>query len=204
MMRSGPSGALGQWLLDVALIVWTAAWVFMGVTVGHEVRGLGELGGTVNRLGSAVTEVGGVLGELPLIGGELAGAADQITQAGREAVASADTARASARRVGVLLGMSIALIPSSPVLLLYLPRRMALRRERRALKQALAAGRTAELDRLLAERAVIHLPYSRLRRVSADPYRDLRDGRYTALADAELERFRVMPPRTPTPERMAR
>jgi hypothetical protein len=50
----------------------------------------------------------------------------------------------------VLLGISIALIPSAPVLLLYLPRRLAVARERRALTRALSGGRTPELDELLA------------------------------------------------------
>lgn len=191
MLRSGPSGARAQALLDVALILWTAAWLWMGFTVGHEVRGLGELSGTVDRLGRAVVDVGGVIGELPLIGDQVAGPADEIAGAGREAVASAGDARENARSVGLLLGISIALIPSSPVLLFYVPRRIALARERRALARATSAGRTPELDRLLAERAVVHLPYHRLRQVSADPYGDLRGGRHKKLADAELEWFGV-------------
>jgi hypothetical protein len=193
MLRSGPAGVRAQALLDVALVLWTVAWVWMGVTVGHEVRGLGELSGTVDRLGRAVIAVGGVVAELPLVGDRVAGAAGEITGAGRNAVASAGEARESARSVGLLLGISIALIPSSPVLLLYLPRRLALARERRALRLALIGGRTPELDRLLAERAVIHLPYHRLRQVSEDPYGDLCAGRHRPLADAELRRFGVPP-----------
>jgi hypothetical protein len=193
MLRSGPSGVRAQALLDVALILWTAAWLWMGITVGREVRGLGELSGTVDRLGRAVTTVGGVVAELPLVGDQVAGPAEEITGAGRDAVASASEARENARDVGLLLGISIALIPSSPVLLFYLPRRLALARERRALRRAIAAGRTPGLDRLLAERAVIHIPYHRLRQVSEDPVGDLRDGRHAALADAELEWFGVVP-----------
>jgi hypothetical protein len=118
-----------------------------------------------------------------------------VEAAGRDAVASAREARSSARRVGVLLGISIALIPTTPVLLLYVPRRLRVARERRALTAAVAAGRTPALDELLAERAALHLPYHRLRRVSADPQDDLRRGRHAALADAELARFGVRPPR---------
>jgi hypothetical protein len=194
MPRSGPSGSRAQVFIDLALIVWSVAWVWMGITVAQEVRGLGELSGTVNRLGQAIAEVGGLLGELPLIGDEVAGPAGEITAAGENAVASADEVRSSARTVGTLLGISIALIPTSPVLLLYLPRRIALARERRALTRAVAAGRTQELDAVLAERAVIHLPYRRLRRVSDDPSGDLRSGRHEALADAELEWYGVSPP----------
>jgi hypothetical protein len=193
MLRSGPSGVRAQALLHVALALWSAAWICMGVTVGHEVRGLGELNGTVERLGRAVTDVGGVIGALPLVGERAAGPAEEISGAGRDAVASAGEARSNARSVGLLLGISIALIPSSPVLLLYIPRRISLARERRALKRAVLRGRSPELDRLLAERALFHLPYHRLRKVSDDPAGDLRNGRHGALADAELEWFGVLP-----------
>jgi hypothetical protein len=175
----------------------------MGVTVAHEVRGLAELSGTVDRLGGAVAEVGDVIGGLPLIGEEVAGPAGEITAAGENAVASADEARASARTVGLLLGISIALIPTSPVPLLYLPRRIALARERRALTRALIEGRTPELDQTLAERAVAHLPFRRLSRVSEDPCGDLRSGRHEALADAELAWFGVTAP-APRRQRMPR
>ncbi|MGI8781825.1 MAG: hypothetical protein ACR2L8_16940 [Solirubrobacteraceae bacterium] len=191
MIRSGRGWTHRQVLVDAALVLWMAAWLWMGLTVGREVRGIGELSGTVSRLGQAVMEVGGLMSDLPLIGDQVDAPAEAVNEAGREAVASAREARGSANRVGVLLGISIALIPSSPVLLLYLPRRLAVARERRALTRALAGGRTPELDELLAERAVIHLPYHRLRRVSADPRGDLRDGRHAALADAELEWFGV-------------
>ena len=80
------------------------------------------------------------------------------------------------------------------MLLLYLPRRVALAHERRALTREAAAGRTPELDAMLAQRAVIHLPYRRLRRVSDDPSGDLRSGRHEALADAELEWYGVIAP----------
>lgn len=51
MPRSGRSGVRAQAFLDVALILGTATWLWMGVTVAHKVRGLAELSGTVDRLG---------------------------------------------------------------------------------------------------------------------------------------------------------
>ena len=174
-------------ILDFTLLLWTIAWVWMGISVGREVRGLAELSDTAGRSGAAVAEVGEVIAGLPLIGDQATNAAEGVATAGRDAVVAAEGARSSARRVGTLLGVSIALIPTSPVLLLYVPGRIAMRRERRALRASLAAGRTADLDRLLAERAVTHLPYRRLRRVTNDPGAALRRGDHSALADAELE-----------------
>jgi hypothetical protein len=180
------TGARPTVLLDVALLAWTAAWIWMGITVGQEVRGLTELSDTAARSGAAVAEVGDLVAGLPLIGDEATGAADDVATAGRDAVAAAGGARESARRLGVLLGLSIAVIPISPVLLLYVPARIAMHRERRTLRAALARGRTADLDRLLAERAVTHLPYHRLRRAAHDPGAALRRGEFAALADEEL------------------
>jgi hypothetical protein len=194
MVRTRRPGARAQIAIDLALALWTAGWLWMGVAVAREVRGIGEVGDTVSRLGTAMTEVGTLVAALPLIGGEVAEPAAAVSDAGREAVASARGARSSANRVSVMLGVSIALIPSSPVLLLYVPRRVALQRERRALRRAISGGRSPELDELLAERAVVHLPYHRLRRVSADPRGDLRDGHHAALADAELAWFGVLEP----------
>jgi hypothetical protein len=64
-------------------------------------------------------------------------------------------------------------------------------RERRQLTRALAGGREPWLDEVLARRALVHLPYHRLRELSDDPVADVRAGRHAALAAAELEWFGV-------------
>lgn len=184
-----------QLALDSALVLWTVAWVWMGFAVAHELRGIADLSDTVGGVGRAVTSVGDSLRGLPLVGDQMSGPADQLQQAGRDAVASAQSARTSARRVGTLLGISIALIPTLPLLALYVPGRLAAAQERRSLRRAIGRGRSPELDELLARRALVHLPYHRLRRVSSDPLVDLRRGEHRALADAELEWFGIAEPR---------
>ena len=177
--------------VDAALLIWTIAWVWMGIAVASEVRGIADLSDTVGSVGRAVTGTGEAIRGLPLVGDQVAGPAEELQRAGRDAVDSAKSARSSARQVGVLLGVSIALIPTLPLLALYLPGRIAGVRERRALERALERGRTPWLDEILAWRAVVHLPYDRLRDVSEDPVEDLRLGRHRALADAELAWFGV-------------
>jgi hypothetical protein len=194
MSRSRPPGGRAHTLLDAIVVAWTVAWLAAGVLVAGEVRRLAELSDTADRLGEAVVTVGETVGSLPLIGAQVSEPADRVRRAGADAVASARAARASARRVGVLLGVSIAAIPSLPVLLLYLPARIVAARERRALERAVAAGEHPGLDELLAWRAVSHLPYRALSRISDDPLGDLRDGDHTALADAELAWFGVERP----------
>ena len=107
----------------------------MGIEVAHEVRGLAELSTTVGSVGRAVTGVADTIRELPLIGDRLAGPADDVRHAGADAISSARAARANARSVGALLGVSVALIPSLPVLILYIPGRVAGARERRTLEE---------------------------------------------------------------------
>jgi hypothetical protein len=172
-------------LLDAIVVVWTVWWLAAGVLVAQEVRGLAELSDTAGQLGRAVVTVGETVGSLPLIGEQVSEPAREVRDAGADAIASARSARASARRVGDLLGVSIAAIPSLPVLLFYLPARIAAARERRALRRAAGAGHAA-FDELLALRAVAHLPYRTLRDVTDDPAGDLERGDHAALADAEL------------------
>ena len=180
-----------QALLDLLLLTWAALWIVVGIAVAHEVRGLAQISDTVAKVGRATTTVGETIRTLPLIGGSLGDPADEISAAGRDAVASAHSARESARAVSSLLGLSIALIPSLPVLLLYVPGRIAGARERRTLARAVARGREPWVDEVLARRALVHLPYRRLRELSDDPVADLRAGRHDALAAAELEWFGV-------------
>ena len=55
-------------------------------------------------------------------------------------------------------------------------------------------GREPWVDEVLARRALVHLPYRRLREISDDPIADLRAGRHEALAAAELEWFGLAVP----------
>jgi hypothetical protein len=199
--RSRGLSPAAQLALDAALALWTIAWVWMGFAVAHEVRGIADLSDTVGSVGRAVTSVGEALRGLPLVGDELGPPAAELDRAGRDAVTSAVSARASARRVGTLLGVSIALIPTLPLMAIYVPGRVAAAHDRRSLRRTVATGRSPALDELLARRALVHLPYHQLREVSRDPLADVRAGRHSALADAELEWHGVMRPRRRSPDR---
>jgi hypothetical protein len=183
-----------QLLLDVALLAWATLWIVVGFVVADRVRGLAEVSDTVAQVGRATTTVGETIRALPLVGGSLEDPANEISAAGRDAVKSAHSARESARSTATLLGLSIALIPSLPVLVLYVPSRIAGIRERRELARVVAQGREPWVDEVLAQRALVHLPYRRLRAVSEDPIADLRAGRHAALAAAELEWFGLSVP----------
>lgn len=169
-------------LLDVALAGWLAAWILIGLQVGREVRGLSELSDTVVLAGSAIEQTGDLLeqvGRVPLLGQPVGDLADSIRETGRSAQVNAAATRGSVDDLSALLAVSIALIPTIPLAAIWLGLRLRWRRERIAVRRALAAG-VPQVDALLAERARHALPLDTVLRLGDDEQ---------ALAAAELERL---------------
>jgi hypothetical protein len=190
-------------LIDATLSAWALAWIVVGAVVASEVHGLAELSDTVGDVGAAV-EASGValstLGGVPVIGdafgGALEAASERIQEAGRSAQESGASSRDSVDVLSVLLGLSVALIPSLPLLAGYLPARMSRAREVRALAEARRrSGDDPLFQEFLARRAAQSLPYRRLRDIAPEPWRELAEGRFGRLADAELERLGLSPQR---------
>ena len=182
--------------LDLALAIWVAAWIWLGIAVGSEVSGLRRLSGTISKVGNAVQQSGQTLSAfdgVPFIGQRVGNTAKQIEQAGQSAVQSARASRDSAAHLSWMLALAIALIPSTPVLGLYVPARLIAIRERRALRRMwVVHGQEPEFRRLLARRALTALPYTRLARLAGpDPWLAFAAGEYDQLARAELERWGV-------------
>ena len=182
-------------LVDVFVVVWVVTWLLFGLRVHDEVEGLTELSTTISRAGGAVEETGRALGDLniPFVGDRIERTAQGIADAGRETRLSGRTARDSIADLSTLLGLSVALIPSSAILLVYLPVRVARVRERRALRRLLARhGNDPTLERLLAHRALQTMSYQRLEQsVGERPWADLAEGRYAELAAAERRRLNL-------------
>lgn len=179
--------------LDIALAGWVAIWIVIGVATAAEVRGLRQLSTTATKVGIALQETGRTLDSvagLPLVGSRVATAADRIQDAGRSTAASGRTSRGSIRRLSRMLGLALAILPSVPVLTLYLPLRLVALRERRALRRLWAArAEDPVLRRVLAQRALLTLPYRQL--VGEDAEADMSADRIDALAAAELARVGV-------------
>jgi len=116
--------------LDVALVVWVAGWVVLGVVVGREVQGLESLADTTVKAGHALDSAGQALetvGNLPLVGGNVAAVGEQTREAGRSAVESGRESRDSIHDLSILLAFAIAIVPSLPYVLLYVPLRLSWR-----------------------------------------------------------------------------
>jgi hypothetical protein len=185
-------------VLDVLLVAWVVIWIVLGITVARAVHRLADITDAERQAGIATQQAGDLLGSLadvPLVGGQIRDGAAQVKQSGRDVVASAERAKERTRRTGTILGVVIAIVPSAPLLLLYLPGRLAFERDRRRISATLR-GDPAAADELLATRAIAHLPYGRLLKITGDPLEDLRAGRHTALADAELARLGLSAPRS--------
>lgn len=180
-------------LLQTAFLVWAAVWVGLAAAIAYELYALRDLSGTVVKTGTAVATTGQALhalGSLPLVGGGLGSLGDQVRAAGESAVATGHSSRGTTTDLAILIGIAIALIPSVPVLAVYVPLRRAWRAERRSLARALAELRDDPLlEQYLARRALETLPFHRLRAITAEPWADVAAGRYRDLADAELARL---------------
>jgi hypothetical protein len=184
---------MGDWLLhprrrhlaDALVIAWVLAWALLGWTAGRALDKVSEVTRSAEGAGAAVVRTGESIRDVdvPVVGTVFQEAGDQVIEAGEDAQAQARESGSDVRTAAILFGLAVWLVPSLPLLLSYGPARLARGRERRALHALLRDhADDPELDRLLAIRAIAHLPYRRLRALGAPRAPD------RVLADAELAR----------------
>jgi hypothetical protein len=170
-------------LLNVGLAIWAAFWIGIAAYTAHEVASLRALSHTVVKAGAATESTGHALaavGHLPFVGGRISDLAAQAVAAGASARASGAATATTIDQLAVLLGIAIALIPTVPLLALYVPLLIGWRRDRAAVRGAVAKwDGEPELEAYLAQRALAHLPFEELRGSPSD----------ADLAAAELRRL---------------
>lgn len=180
-------------LMDGLVIFWVVLWLLVGVWSSWSLWQLADTGSTVTTAGRALQSTGEALqtlGGVPVVGEAPGDLGDEVLATGREVASQGGEIHDRVRQLAITLGVAIVLIPASPVLGLYLPLRIARRRELDELRRTIDRdGLDPHVERYLAERAVHHLPYSSVRSLSDDPWRDIAAGRTTALAQAELARL---------------
>ena len=124
---------MGNRIADVALVLWVAVWTVLAVVVYQEVRGLRDVSDTLVTTGRAVDRTGRALQDLegvPFVGDRVRGYAVEVRRAGRSAVKSGRSSRGHIDNLSVLLALAVGLVPTVPVLALYVPLRGAWRRGR--------------------------------------------------------------------------
>ena len=183
-------------LLDLAVLAWSAAWIFVGVAVAEAVGGLTELTGAFRSVGGAVGGVGETLGsvDLPLIGGALDEAAGAVSDAGRDIVARGEATRDEIQRAAYLIGAVVAAIPILTLILPYAPARVARSDEAAALSRLIGSSGpedAADLERFLADRALGAVSYRRLAALAERPWELDSAATRRALAEEELRRLAI-------------
>jgi hypothetical protein len=158
--------------LDAALAIWAAFWVGIAAYTAYEVAALRTLSRTVVKAGAATESTGHALaavGHLPFVGGRISHLAAQAIAAGASARASGASTASTVDQLAILLGIAIALIPTLPLLGLYVPLRLGWRRDRKAVRLAVARwDGEPGLEAFLAQRAIAHLPFEELRELGYD------------------------------------
>lgn len=180
-------------VMDGVVVFWLVFWLVVALITALQVWSLSELSDTAQTSARAADQAGQALqqlSEVPLVGdrpGELGG---EIREAAAQITQSAQQTRSDVRRLSVVLGLAIFLIPTSPLVWFYLPERLRRRRDVCELRRRLAdGGPDAEMEAYLARRALANLTYAELTAFTAEPARDLSEGRHEALARAELQRL---------------
>ena len=176
-----------QLLGDLAVVAWTAAWVWAGVTLYRLVEKLAVPGARLEQAGGGfagdVAEIQQKVGRLPVVGGELQGPFGRLAGVGQTLADAGATQQQVVHQLALWLCVLVAAVPIVTLLLVWLPRRVAWAREAGAASRLRLAG--ADLE-LFALRAVANRPLRQLHRVTPDPAGALRAGEFEALADLEL------------------
>lgn len=179
-------------VVDLAVAVWTLAWVVVAVVVASEVRGLKQLSVTVVAAGAAAEEAGNAVAQLddiPVLGDDAGRVGDRAREAGDSAQQSGAASRESVENAGLLLGIVVGFVPTLPLLAAWIPFRVRRHRDVQAVRRALAAhGEEREFREFLARRALERLPYALLLSGADVPW-DLTEEDTRRLARAELERL---------------
>lgn len=116
---------------DALVAAWVALWIGVGVWTGVTVHGLTKISDTSIEAGDAVSQAGQLLSlgdAIPIFGPQLDAQARRIRELGDSARESGEQSKTSIERLSWLLGVAIAVVPSAPLLALYVPARLSARR----------------------------------------------------------------------------
>ncbi|MGQ0717836.1 MAG: hypothetical protein ACT4NP_11095 [Pseudonocardiales bacterium] len=188
--------------LDVLSVVIVIGFAAFGLFAGLHLWGLAGLHRGLLGAASGLESTGRALAslaDLPLVGDAAQRQADNVVRTAAEVRTGALAVRDSVQVMAIVVGVAIALLAVVPVALLYLPLRLARRRQLSELRGMLAEPAEPMLIEHLAREAVRRLPYGELRRVSQHPWRDLEQGDHVHLASAELRRLGLPPPQSWSP-----
>lgn len=118
MTRPGRGRPAG---LASAVTAWCALWLVVGLWTGYELWQLAELGGAVADTGRSLSAAGSALeglGSAPLVGERTEELGVEVQRRSADIVTQAEGAQGSLRKLAVLLGLTVSLLPTVPAVLL--------------------------------------------------------------------------------------
>ncbi len=177
--------------IDLVLIVWVLFCLTLGIAATKRINHLGTLGDGLVSAGNSVSGVGGWIDGLsstPIIGGTVGAVADKIDALGVSTAQKGRDGKAAVWRTALWCGILVTLLPTLPILAVWIPARLSLERERASLNAALRADERGVWE-YLALQAADDMSFRDLRRISVDPWEDIRQGRFEQLAQVEIDRL---------------
>jgi hypothetical protein len=185
---------------DVATLLWLAVWLTLGIRLYGFLAHLAGAGRFVREGGAEITSAGETIGSalegVPLIGeGAAAGVRGALAGAGAPLITFGTDLERLLLVISGLLGLLLVAAAVVPWLNRYLPWRVAKWRRLNAAARAIRGPKratdrlpAAEMETLLASRALHRLEYDELLEFTPDPFGDWAAGRHRRLAQAELDR----------------
>ena len=177
--------------LDFLVIAWVLFCLMLGMAVTKRINHLGALGDGLVSAGDSVSGVGdwiAGLQDIPLIGGSIGAVADKVDDLGTATAQQGVNGKEAVWKAALGIGILLTLLPTLPILAVWIPVRVGIERERTSLRAALKANEPGVWE-YLALQAVDDMSFQELRKISADPWEDIRQARYEALARVEIDRL---------------
>jgi hypothetical protein len=180
-------------LADVATAGWVFVWGAIGLQLYQTLSQLSSVGVDIGQTGAGLERAAASLrlamSQVPLLGegiGDLVGGA--LEGIGSPLIQAGSDLEQLLLIIAAVLGLLLVAVFLIPWLNRYLPWRRQRWQDLNAGDRAIrgAAAAPAEVERLLATRAISRMAYADLLAFTPDPIGDFSAGRYDRLAEAEL------------------
>ena len=165
-----PGRLLRQLISDVVVVLWSAVWVLVGLSVYSAVATIAEVGRQVNDGATGVSKnlnsAGDSTSGFPLIGDELSKPLRAASRAALDIAGAGASLDSTASWLAIVLGIAVA---APPILFVALPWLVLRIRFFRRKWRSLTLAATPAGEQLLALRALANRPLAKLAAVSTDP-----------------------------------
>ena len=196
-----PAQRMKEQIADVATLAWLVFWGSIVWQLFSFLAGFAEAGRVVRGGGQSMIasgrDIGASLAGVPLVGAQVREVTQEaFARAGRPIADFGTELEQFVLIVAAVLALLLAIVTIAPWLVRYLPWRLERLRRVRAAHRAIRTAPDvprAEVDKLLAMRAVSQLDYATLLEYTPDPVGDWATGRHDRLARAELASVGLRP-----------